>query len=114
MKGLVKELEYEMDKFNYTSYHTYLPDFKIVTKNGKTIFIETKGNGRSFDHTVRNKMINVRDQNPEIDLRIVFYSDGKIGPKRKDGSYFYGSVDTSYPVSLGFHFENRPLDIDEQ
>lgn len=98
-----------MDKFNYTSYHTYLPDFKIVTKNGKTIFIETKGNGRSFDHTVRNKMINVRDQNPEIDLRIVFYSDGKIGPKRKDGSYLKQS-DWATKHNFIFAIKDVPLE----
>lgn len=32
-------------------------------------------------------MIAVKKQYPDMDLRIVFYSDGKIGPKRKDGSF---------------------------
>jgi hypothetical protein len=84
--GNVKEVEYETEKFNYTTSHTYLPDFKIKTKTGKIFYVEAKGNGRAFDPTVRTKMINVRDQNPDIDIRIVFYSDGKIGPKRKDGT----------------------------
>lgn len=80
-------VEYEVEKFEYTTNHTYLPDFKIETKSGKIIYIETKGNGRSFDNSVRQKMIAVRNQHPDIDLRIVFFSDGKIGPKRKDNSY---------------------------
>lgn len=78
---------YEETKIPYTVSGTYLVDFEMTTKSGKTVYIETKGNGRSFDHTVRRKMIAVKEQHPEIDLRIVFYSDGKIGPKRKDGSY---------------------------
>ncbi len=87
LSGLVKRLEYESEKFRYTTEHNYLPDFKITTKKGTTFYLETKGNGRAFDHSVRVKMINVRDQHPELDIRILFYSDGKIGPKRKDGSF---------------------------
>ena len=79
-------VEYESDRFAYTTEHTYLPDFRCTTKTGRVIFIETKGNGRAFDQAVRLKMTNVRDQNPDIDFRIIFYSDGAIGPKRKDGS----------------------------
>ena len=78
---------YEDTKIPYTISGTYLVDFKIITNSGKIIFIETKGNGRSFDHACRKKMISVKEQHPDIDLRIVFYSDGKIGPKRKDGTY---------------------------
>jgi hypothetical protein len=77
---------YEETKIDYTVTGTYLVDFEITTKKGKTIYIETKGNGRSFDHSVRKKMIAVKQQHPDLDVRIVFYSDGKIGPKRKDGS----------------------------
>lgn len=33
-------------------------------------------------------MIAVKEAHPELDIRIVFYSDGKIGPVRKDGSCF--------------------------
>jgi len=80
-------VEYETEKLDYSTRHTYLPDFKVTTRTGRVIFIEVKGNGRAFDHSVRTKMINVRDQHPDLDIRIVFYSDGKIGPKRKDGSF---------------------------
>lgn len=85
--GSVKSIDYEGEKFGYRTDHTYLPDFKIETRKGKYIFIETKGNGRAFDQSVRVKMIAVKEQHPDIDLRILFYSDGKIGPKRKDGSF---------------------------
>lgn len=80
-------IDYESNTFEYSVRHSYLPDFKVRTRTGRIIYIEAKGNGRAFDPSVRTKLINVRDQHPEIDLRLVFYSDGKIGPKRKDGSY---------------------------
>lgn len=80
-------VEYETEKLPYSTQHYYVPDFKITTKSGKVIYIETKGNGRAFDGTVRQKMVAVKEQHPDKDIRIVFYSDGKCGPKRKDGSF---------------------------
>lgn len=70
------------------------------------MWIEAKGNGRQFDNSVRQKMINVRDQHPEIDLRIVFYNDGKIGPKRKDGTYMKQS---DWAVKNKFQFAIREI-----
>ena len=81
------KIEYEAEKFPYTITHTYTPDFVVKKNNGEYLFIEAKGNGRQFDNNVRQKMIAVKQQHPHIDLRIVFYSDGNIGPKRKDGSF---------------------------
>lgn len=97
---------YEDTKISYTVSGTYLVDFKIITKSGKTIYIETKGNGRSFDHATRRKMIAVKEQNPDVDLRIVFYSDGKIGPKRKDGSFMRQS---DWAIKHGFKYAIRDI-----
>ena len=72
---------------NYTIEHVYIPDFVLTKKDGTKIYIEAKGNGRQFDGTVRQKLIAVKNKYPELDLRIVFYSDGKIGPKRKNGTF---------------------------
>src|SRR5687768_13150730 len=80
-------VEYEPEKLPYSTNHEYIPDFRIVTKSGKTIYIETKGNGRSFDGSVRQKMIAARDQNPDKDIRILFYSEGKCGPTKKNGTF---------------------------
>lgn len=103
------KVEYESEKFDYTTSHTYLPDFLVKTKSGKLVYIETKGNGRAFDHSVRTKMINVRDQNPDIDFRILFYSDGKIGPKRKDGSFMKQS-DWATKHNFTFAIKNIPVE----
>lgn len=81
------EFSYETERIRYTVEGNYIPDFKIRTATGKTIYVETKGNGRSFDGQARRKLRAVQEQHPDIDLRIVFYTDGKCGPKRKDGTY---------------------------
>lgn len=78
---------YEGTKLPYTVSGTYLVDFAITTSSGKVIYIETKGNGLSFDGHVKRKMIAVKKEHPDLDLRILFYSDGKCGPKRKDGTF---------------------------
>lgn len=82
-------ISYEADKFLYQLEGNYLVDFTIqVPKKygGKNFFIEFKGAGRSWDSRTRQKMIAVRDQNPDDDFRIVFYRDAEFGAKRKDGS----------------------------
>lgn len=103
------KVEYEPERFDYTTKQTYLPDFRVATSDGHIIWIETKGNGRAFDHAVRTKMINVRDQHPEIDLRIIFYSDGKIGPKRKDGSFLKQS-DWAKKNNFKFAIRDFPME----
>lgn len=80
-------VEYEVSKIPYQIDGEYTPDFTITTKSGKTLYIEAKGNGRYFDQRVRQKMIAVKKGHPELDIRIVFYADGKIGPVRKDGTF---------------------------
>ena len=77
---------YESERLDYTVSGKYIPDFIIQTNRGKTLYIETKGNGRSFDAASRRKLIAVKLQHPDKDIRIVFYSDGAFGAKRKDGT----------------------------
>lgn len=77
---------YEAYQFSYVTKHVYTPDVAITTKFGKMIHIEAKGNGRSFDSTTRAKMVAVKKQYPLLDIRFVFYRDGKVGNKKKDGT----------------------------
>ena len=88
---LPKDLKvvYEDTYLDYIIKGKYNPDFRIAYKkgDGTKCFIEYKGNGRAFDQKVRQKMIAVKDQNPHVKIYIVFHSDGKIGPKRKDGTF---------------------------
>lgn len=92
---------YESERLDYTVHGRYVPDFILRTPRGKTLYIETKGNGRSFDGPSRRKLIAVKDQHPDKDIRIVFYSDGAIGPKRKDGSRL---TQAEWSVKNGFKY----------
>lgn len=64
------KFDYELWKIPYivpASNHSYTPDFLLP--NG--IFVETKG---IFDSDDRKKHLLIREQYPELDIRIVFSS----------------------------------------
>lgn len=83
-------IEYEPESFKYVIEHEYTPDIVITFKDGTKLYIEVKGNGRQFDQHVRSKMVAVKNQHPDKDIKIVFYADGRIGgvKKRKRGGYY--------------------------
>lgn len=62
--------KYEEEKIPYVLARHYIPDFIITTATGK-IYIECKGYLRP-EH--KAKMVAVKRQHPEMDLRIVFYT----------------------------------------
>lgn len=51
--------------------HLYLPDFIITAKSGKKIIIECKG---IWDFQDRYKHYLIKKENPELDIRFVFYN----------------------------------------
>ena len=70
---------YETLTLPYSQSHTYRPDF--VLDNG--IIIESKGHFRRGAGEAA-KMIAVRDQHPELDIRFVFYNaHAKIGGQKQ-------------------------------
>lgn len=60
-----KKIKYESVKIPYVLEHNYTPDFTLP--NG--ILIEAKGYLRPSD---RKKMIAVKKQHPELDIRFLF------------------------------------------
>lgn len=62
------KFEYETLKLPYAQYHVYKPDF--VLANG--VIVEAKGHFRRGAGEAA-KMIAVRDQHPNLDIRFVFY-----------------------------------------
>lgn len=64
--------------------HKYTPDFKIKTRTGKTLYIETKGRMEKED---REKHIAVRNQHPELDIRLVFSNPNAWDRKAMTRSY---------------------------
>ena len=84
------------------SKHLYTCDFKVVTfGTGKTIYIETKGNGYCFTSETRSKHILLKKQFPEMDLRFVFSNwNTKIGKSAK-------STNREWAERYGFICANR-------
>ncbi len=79
--GLLTELgvsfEYESTKIPYTIQHHYHPDFVLPNH----VYLETKG---YWDPADRRKVLAVKRDNPELDLRMVFQSPfNKISKKSK-------------------------------
>ena len=76
--------EYEEHKVKYTvpeRQATYTPDFYVTTRTGKLIIIETKGRFVTAD---RQKMLLVKEQHPDLDIRFVFSNpNSRISKKSK-------------------------------
>ena len=69
--------EYESTKVPYIIQHSYTPDFYLPSG----IFLECKG---YFDPKDRRKIKAVKEQHPELDIRMVFQSPhNKISKKSK-------------------------------
>lgn len=64
---------YESEKIPYVIEGNYIPDF-ILEIEGRKIYLETKGH---FRPEAKRKMVAVKRQNPELDIRIIFYSARK-------------------------------------
>lgn len=73
---------YETEKLPYTvvEHRVYIPDFIVDTPSGRRIYLEVKGYLKPED---RKKMVRVKDQHPDKDIRFVFKYDNKINSKSK-------------------------------
>ena len=85
---------YEESKLKYekpVTTHNYTPDWFIHLEDGRLVIIETKGRFVAKD---RKKHILIKEQYPDLDLRILFMRDNPInkGSKTKysDWCYKYG------------------------
>ena len=72
--------EYESTKVSYVISHNYTPDF--VLPNG--VWLETKG---YWDYKDRKKIKSVIQQNPDIDLRMVFQAPYNTISKKSKTTY---------------------------
>jgi Autographiviridae endonuclease I len=77
------DIEYEVDKLEYTTTSVYIPDFTITLEGDfirpTTVFyIEAKG---YFSPEDRKKMLAVKKSHPTKDIRFVFQANNKIHPK---------------------------------
>ena len=72
--------EYESTKVPYVIQHHYTPDFLLT--NG--IYLECKG---YFAPEDRRKIKNVKEQHPELDIRMVFQNPYNKISKRSKTTY---------------------------
>ena len=78
LSNLGIDYEYETTKVSYYIEHNYTPDFVLPNKH---VVLECKGYWDSAD---RRKIKNVIEQNPQLDIRMVFQSPyNKISKKSK-------------------------------
>ena len=81
---LLKELgisyEYESTQVPYTIQHNYTPDFMLPNH----VYLETKG---YWDAADRRKVLAVKRDNPDIDLRMVFQSPYNTISKKSKTTY---------------------------
>lgn len=75
LKKRKARIRYEGIKFSYTLRRNYVPDIEVSLPGGGKRYIEVKGYLRPED---RAKMIAVKRDNPEIDIRFLFAKDNKI------------------------------------
>lgn len=84
------KFKYESEKIPYVIAGHYIPDFILVTPLGK-IYVEAKGYLRP-EH--KRKMVAVKRQHPEIDLRILFYARKEKDIRWAERNGFKWAVDT--------------------
>ena len=76
---------YETDYIEYhkpVTHHKYTPDFTVTMDDGRVWYLETKG---LWDPADRKKHKLLKEQRPDIDIRIYFMKDNPInrGSKTK-------------------------------
>jgi len=92
--------EYESTKIPYTIQHNYTPDFVLPNH----VFLEAKG---YWDPKDRRKILAVKKDNPEIDLRMVFQSPYNTISKKSKTTYAQFCERHDIPWS---HFHDIPLE----
>lgn len=81
--------KYESERIPYVLSGHYIPDFIIHTPTG-LVYIECKGYFRP-EH--KRKMVAVKKQHPNLDIRIVFYSESKINKRWAEKNGFKYAIE---------------------
>ena len=92
-----RKMEYEPQSFRiqYSIPYRYIPDF--ILPNG--IIVEAKGYLRPRDRT---KMRKVKEQNPELDIRLVFQrADQKLTKSKNSETYGEWASRIGFPWAEG-------------
>lgn len=96
--GVTYEYETEHIKFTQPSRSRYyIPDIILITKNNQKIYIELKG---KLDREAQQKMRWVKEQNPTLDIRIVFMRNNKMTKSSKK-TYTEWAEQHGFPCYVG-------------
>lgn len=94
LKSKKVKFEYEPLVLDYTISHKYTPDFVIA--NG--VIIEAKG---KLDPQTRQKMLAVKAQHPELDIRFVFMRGENKLSKSSKQTYMDWAKKHGFPAADG-------------
>lgn len=76
----------------------YTPDFTIEKKDGTKMYIESKGKFTAQD---RKKMVLVKEQNPEADIRLLFMRDNYLTTQKKS-KYSTWALRNGFPFAVSY------------
>ena len=100
LEGLGVSYEYESKKVSYVIQHHYTPDFVLPNYT----YLECKGYWSPAD---RRKIKQVKKDNPDIDLRMVFQSPYNKISKKSKTTYAQWCEKHDIPWT---HYHDIPLD----
>ena len=100
LEGLGVTYEYESKKISYVIQHHYTPDFVLPNH----VILECKG---YWDAADRRKIKQVKKDNPDLDLRMVFQSPFNTISKKSKTTYAKWCEKLDIPWTS---FHNIPLD----
>jgi len=100
LEGLGVSYEYETSKVSYTIAHNYTPDFCLPNYT----YLEAKGYWAPED---RRKILAVKRDNPDMDLRMVFQSPYNTISKKSKTTYAQWCDRHDIPWT---HFHDIPLE----
>ena len=84
------QYEYESEKISYTIQHHYCPDFVLPNH----VYLEAKGYWAPAD---RRKILAVKKDNPDMDLRMVFQAPYNKISKRSKTTYAKWADKNGFP-----------------
>lgn len=93
------DYDYEGEDIPFILESVYKPDFIVGS-----IYIEAKGYLRPTD---RRKMLAVKKQHPELDIRFWFMRDNYLNPKTKATLYSQWAKKNNFPFHIG---ETLPIE----
>lgn len=74
------KIAYETEALEYSVPGKYIPDFIVEFKDGRKLYIESKGYFRYVDQV---KMLAVKQAHPDLDIRMLFMRDQKLSRTSK-------------------------------